>query len=192
MSTSSGIDAYKLGRDFTIMPIAIDWAHTVEIPAGPVTFVVEARSLTQKALLDNERDRAVTDGGIGDNYADLLDGGASLHVLGADDRLEYLRFDCFDNEPHYHYIDNANQGNTIVRFDNIAEGDPLVWTVRTVGTRLAAMLDYVGNPALASAVRDRADEVDAGVQQLNHTLARAAVQAVDVMRATAPTNGATR
>lgn len=186
MSTSSGIDAYKLGRDYDVMPIAIDWNHTIEIAAGPVTFVVEARSLTQKALLDNERDRNVTETLVGDNYADLLDGGASLHVLGAADRLEYLRFDCFDNEPHYHYIDNAAQGNTIVRFDNIAEGDPLEWTVRTVSTRLPEMLEHVGNRDLAAAVRQHGDEVDGGVRQLGEKLAIAANQAVEVMRDTAP------
>lgn len=168
------------------MPIAIDWNHTVEIPAGPVTFVVEARSLTQKALLDNERARGVTDGVDLAAQANLLDGGASLHVLGADDRLEYLRFDCFDNEPHYHYIDNPNQGNTVVRFDNVAEGDPLAWTVRTVGTRLAAMLDYVGNAELATAVRTHAGVVAVGVEQLATTLKSAAVDAVEVMRDTAP------
>ena len=186
MATSSGIDAYKLGRDYDVMPIAIDWNHTIEIPAGPVTFVVEARSLTQKALLENERARGVTDGIDHSAYADLHDGGASLHVLGAGDRLEYLRFDCFDNEPHYHYIDNVAQGNTIVRFDHVAEGDPLEWTVRTVGTRLAEMLDHVGNAELATAVRGRGEEVAAGVAQLSETLAISARHAVDVMRETAP------
>lgn len=175
----SGVEAYRLGREYRVMPIPIDWNHTVEIAAGPVAFVVEARALTRDAIVDNERAQGITDG-LEHDYADLDDSGASLHVLGADDRLEYLRFDCFDHEPHYHYVDQAAQSNTVVRFDDVAEGDPLEWTVRVVGSRLAEMVAHVGNTHLAEAVRARPDEVAAGVAELRATLTRAAAEVASV------------
>ena len=33
----------------------------------------------------------------------------AIHVLGTDDGHEYLRFDVFDREPHYHYLHPAQQ-----------------------------------------------------------------------------------
>ena len=57
------------------------------------------------------------------------DHGASLHVFGAEDGLEHLRFDCFEQEPHYHYIDQAEVGNTVVRIDELAVGDPIEFTL---------------------------------------------------------------
>ena len=164
----SGIEAYRLGREYTVMPIPIIAEHCVEIPAGPVLFVVEARSLTVDAIVENEQAQTATDG-LDHDY-DVDAGGASLHVLGAEDRVEYLRFDAFDHEPHYHYIFNDTQGNVVVRFDDIAEGDPLAWTIRVVGTRLPEMLEHAHGADLAEAVRSSRDEVAVGVEHLESVL----------------------
>lgn len=169
----SGVEAYMLGREYTVMPIAIDWSNSVEVGAGPVTFVVEARNLTREAIIQNEVVQGRSDG-IDHDY-DVLDGGASLHVLGSDDRVEYLRFDCFDNEPHYHYIRAAEGRNIVVRFDNVAEGDPLDWTVSRVRHRLPDMLEHVGAHELAEHVRKASSDVSRGVDELNVLLVRAAV-----------------
>jgi hypothetical protein len=136
-------------------------------------FVVEARNLTRDAIIKNEAVQGRSDGI--DHRHDILDGGASLHVLGSDDRVEYLRFDCFDNEPHYHYIRATEGRNIVVRFDNVAEGDPLDWTVSRVRNRLPDMLEHVGALDLAESVRDSSTEVSKGVDELASLLARAAI-----------------
>ena len=64
-----------------------------------------------------------------------------MHVCDASDGVEHLRFDCFENEPHYHYINTVEQGNLICRIDEIAEGDPVEWTVGRLRERLPEMLD---------------------------------------------------
>jgi len=169
----SGVEAYMLGREYTVMPIAINWAHSVEVSAGPVTFVVEARNLTREAILENEAVQGRTDG-IDHNY-EVHDGGASLHVLATDNRVEYLRFDCFDNEPHYHYIREAEQRNIVVRFDDVADGNPLEWTVSRVRNRLPHMLEHAGAHHLAEKVRASLRDVAVGIDELAALLARAAI-----------------
>lgn len=170
-ATPSGVDAYKLGREFSVMPIPIVEDHCVEIPAGPVTFVVEARRLTVDDIVRNEESQGVSDGLVHDYSVDA--GGASLHVLGAENRMEHLRFDAFDHEPHYHYIRNDSKVNVVVRLDDIAEGDPLAWTIRVVRSRLPEMLAYAGAPELGEAVRAASDEVAAAVEQLEEVLRQA-------------------
>lgn len=166
---SSGLEAYMLGRSFDVMPIPMDPEMCVEIPAGPVTFIVESRVLTDEAINDNAIGRGRPDQTFDTG---LNDGGASVHVLGASDRLEHLRFDCFDNEPHYHYIHNAEQTNVVVRFDNFAEADPHAWTLERLRERLPQMLDRAGAVELAEQVR-RSD-LSAAIGEVERLLLKAA------------------
>ena len=55
----------------------------------------------------------------------LDDRGVSLHVYGVRDgeALEHLRFDCFDEDPHYHYISWTDRSNVMLHLDPIADGD---------------------------------------------------------------------
>ena len=68
--------------------------------------------------------------------------GPSVHVFGDVDGVEeeILRFDCFDQTPHYHYgfsyIDQPQ-----VMIDPAATGDPLEWVCGRIETRLAEMLE---------------------------------------------------
>lgn len=148
-STPSGIEAYQLGRHYDVMPIPMVPEHCVEVAAGPLTFVVESRNLSDEAInlnaLDRGRPDQTFDSGIDDS-------GACVHVLGAVDGAEWLRFDCFDNEPHYHYVRNHEQSNQVIRFDQFAEGDPEEWTLQRLRTNLPAMLAYAGAQELADAV----------------------------------------
>ncbi|HEU4428529.1 MAG TPA: hypothetical protein VFT98_07225 [Myxococcota bacterium] len=68
----------------------------------------------------------------------------SLHVCGADDGHEYLRFDCFEREPHYHYSHRVAPGATAVNhwvpFDRAACGDMLAWALERIRSRLPEML----------------------------------------------------
>ena len=72
------------------------------------------------------------------------DFGATLHVCGTADGLEYLRFDCFENEPHYHYIEPAAGANVVVRIDELAVGDPVEFSLACVEHHLPDMLRNCG------------------------------------------------
>lgn len=68
--------------------------------------------------------------------------GPSVHVFGPVDGVdeEILRFDCFDQTPHYHYgfsyIDQP-----MVPIDTAAAGDPLEWVCGRIEHRLPALLE---------------------------------------------------
>ena len=91
------------------------------------------------------------------------DFGASLHVCGTADGLEHLRFDCFENEPHYHYIEQANGANTVVRIDELAVGDPIEFTLAAVEHHLPDMLRHCGMADLADQVADEPDKVHVAI-----------------------------
>jgi hypothetical protein len=65
-------------------------------------------------------------------------------VCGTDDGHEYVRFDVFDDEPHYHYIHRTPAGaevvNNVMDFDSTAHGEMLPWAIGRLRTRLPAML----------------------------------------------------
>jgi hypothetical protein len=147
-------DPYALGRRYGQLPIPPVPERCIDLPAGPVIYMVESRDLTE----DLEQ----------------FDGfGGTVHVLDASDRTEYLRFDCFENIPHYHYIHPAEGSNTLVRIDDVAVGDPTEWVLGRLRDRLPDMLDHAGATALADAVRaDRATAADA-VDELTRLLRKA-------------------
>jgi hypothetical protein len=164
----SGLEAYRLGRAYDVMPIPMVPEACRDVPAGPVTFVVEGRRLTDDAIVDNAVAQGRPDGI--DRPDGVSDGGTSIHVLGTHDRLEHLRFDCFDLEPHYHYICNAEQANVVVRIDTNAEGDPTRWTLGRLRARLPEMLAHAGAAELADAVRAASDDVAAGIDRVEELL----------------------
>ncbi len=165
---TSSTEAYRLGRDYTVMPIPMDPDQCVEVDAGPLVFVAESRVLSARGV----REHAATAGMLEriDDVEGLEDSGLSIHVLDAADRGEHLRFDCFENDPHYHYIRQAAGNNTVVRFDDIADDDPLAWTLGRLRTSLPRMLDHVGLAQLAEQVRARHDEVARSIDELERVL----------------------
>ncbi len=116
---------------FKLIPIMEH--HAAFIPAGPVTFGVEGRVLGTKQ------------GVVGEI-------GASLHVFNADRSEEWLRFDCFDRGPHYHYVLHDLGHNIVWGYDPDANGKMLPWALNAVRTRLPAMLRKSGAEQLAAAV----------------------------------------
>ena len=79
--------------------------------------------------------------------------GLCLHVFGTDDGLERLRFDCFDDAPHYHYLDPHAPRNVVVDYDAVANGPMLEWALQTaLGARLADMLRHAGATELAARI----------------------------------------
>ncbi|MGA8369001.1 MAG: hypothetical protein WB765_02630, partial [Acidimicrobiales bacterium] len=73
----------------------------------------------------------------------------SLHVCGAEDGHEYLRFDAFDGGPHYHYNHRGIEiVNNVIDFDVAAHGDMLPWALECIRSRLDAMLAQAGGADL--------------------------------------------
>ena len=86
------------------------------------------------------------------------DGGLAIHVL-ADlagtpgkhytEETELLAFDCFRDDPHYHY--GPRNKNHRIFFDKTLVPDPLEWTLSQFKSRkLAAMIERAGYPGVAA------------------------------------------
>ncbi|WP_156036317.1 hypothetical protein [Blastococcus sp. URHD0036] len=164
-----------MGTTHHIQPIAPVEENTVRVPAGPVTFGLEMRELNPAIIQGFYADRpdagAVRD--LVDEGGEPDDGGASVHVFGTDDGLEYLRFDCFDKGPHYHYVHPHEPFQVVHEMDPVAFGDPFAWTVERLRGRLPEMLAESGGRHLGEAVDaaavgralDRLVELRAGLGQ---------------------------
>lgn len=151
-----------IGKVYSIPPQPPDDAHTRWIEAGAVTIGVEYRDVTPEALerlYGSDPDqlaelRALSpDGGFDDE-------GVSLHVRGTVDGHEYLRFDVFDGEPHYHYVHkpgpNGEIVNQVVDFDAAANGEMLAWALACIRERLGQMLPHAGGADLVAELDDAA------------------------------------
>ncbi|HTX00357.1 MAG TPA: hypothetical protein VMD59_16370 [Acidimicrobiales bacterium] len=159
---------YQRGFFYETMPIPAVEENCTEVDAGPLRLVVESRRLTNELLFAALPDAArnVPRGTSFD------DSGPTVHVLGASDGLEHLRFDCFEHEPHYHYVMHDRGGNLVCRIDEVAVGDPVAWTIARLRGRLPEMLELAGATELAAAVRAAEVEVEAGVERLVELLER--------------------
>ncbi len=161
---------YRRGNRYDRLPIPMVTEHCIPVDAGAVQLVVESRRLTNE-ILDE------TFGGTVVAEVHFDDYGASLHVMGTVDGLEHLRFDCFENEPHYHYIDQSVTGNTVVRIDELAVGDPIEFSLACVEHRLPDMLRNCGVPELADEVAAQLDAVTVAMAEVRE-LMRSARQPV--------------
>ncbi len=158
---------YQRGISFRIMPIPPVDEHCLPVEAGPATFVIESRLLTNDVLASLP-ETSVDAGGT-----DYDDYGATVHVCDAADSVEYLRFDCFESEPHYHYINPTEGENLICRIDEVAEGDPIAWTVGRLSERLPEMLDLAGAHELSARVRAHHDQVAPAIERVAELLRQA-------------------
>ncbi len=106
----------------------MDIADT-KIDAGAVSFAIQYR--------DN-RDAANSDQGV------------SIQVVCDKDgqEVEILRFDCFDQSPHYHY--GPQNKNERIFIDKTTAGNPLGWTLKQLRTRLPQMVERAGYEDIAS------------------------------------------
>ncbi|WCO67830.1 hypothetical protein PO878_03715 [Iamia majanohamensis] len=163
------LEAYRLGRTYAVMPIPMDDSACRAVAAGPVTFLVEDRHLDDEAIVASAEAQGRRE--EIDEPSGVDDGGPSLHVVGTADGREHLRFDCFDQHPHYHYIRVERRENVVVRIDTHAEGDPRTWALDRVRRRLPEMLEHAGATGLADAVRASASEVAAAVDYVADLMA---------------------
>ena len=134
----------------SVMPAAPVMKQTELIEAGPLTVGVEYR------LLNAETARAA----FGQRYVEQHrdpnaparhDKGVTLHVYSNEGGklTEHLRFDCFDEDPHYHYINWKRTINELVAIHPSVHGDPLPWALDRIQTRLPQMLARADVPEVA-------------------------------------------
>jgi hypothetical protein len=112
------------------------------------------------------------------NVEDHSDQGVSIDVAADIDgkQTALLRFNCFDLERSYVYgpenAELATSGRVgggmgiHCRMDPVIDGNPIGWTIRTLGRKLPQMLEKAGYKKVAeatdmSAVRDLLPEVEA-------------------------------
>jgi len=163
------------GTVYSVLPIPPDPEHTSYVECGGFRIGVEYRLLDDAELAANYEGDAMEE--IQDHLEDdqvVEDNGVSLHVLGADGH-EYLRFDCFEREPHYHYIEPSGEKQTIIEFDRVAHGEMIPWAFAQLRGRLAPMLEHAGGGAQLAAP-DRAG-FDAALPEVE-ALARSAADAL--------------
>src|SRR5262245_20734924 len=110
--------------------------NEAQVDAGPIRFVVEHRNVG-------------------------ADGGPTVRVMGTGDDHEYLRFDMFRANAHYHY-EPPGADERIVGIDTVAVGDSVDWVIERLRGRLTPMLTEAGATALAGDLDDAtlADAVD--------------------------------
>lgn len=111
-----------------------------KIEAGAVTFALQYRAL-------------------------MPDQGVCIQVVGESDGQckELLRFDCFDQDPHYHY--DPSDKNERYHMDKTTAGNPLHWTMKQLRTRLVSMIERAGYMDIAkkvdcAVVMPKLDEVE--------------------------------
>ena len=139
-----------IGKVYNIPPQPPSEPDTHHLPAGVITFGVEYRDLDPESLAATyaadaghlaELEERSPEGGFSDE-------GVSIHVCSTDDGHEYVRFDVFDDEPHYHYIHRPDEGgnivNNVIDFDRTALGEMLPWAIERLRTRLPEMLTEAG------------------------------------------------
>jgi hypothetical protein len=170
-----------IGKVYAIPPQPHSSANTEVFDAGAVRFGVEYRDVDPAGLVATYEDNPAY-------LAELLerspeggftDEGVSIHVFG-DDGWEYLRFDVFEDEPHYHFVHNTGGEavvNNVIDFDTTANGEMLVWVLERLRSRLAPMLTQAGGEHLV----DRLDaaSIDAALERVGEVAvaAQAAVRA---------------
>jgi hypothetical protein len=114
--------------------------------AGPLTFVVK---------------HELWDGNIHDHADQGVSIDVKADVAGRETTL--LRFNCFDFEKSYVYGPENKElaivgpemlGGTaltnLYRMDATVDGNPIGWTIKTVGSKLPKMLERAGYPAIAA------------------------------------------
>ncbi|MDP7274448.1 MAG: hypothetical protein QF363_03140 [Planctomycetaceae bacterium] len=112
------------------------------------------------------------------------DRGPSVKVFGDSrgERVQLLRFDCFEDDPHYHY--DPTDGNRMFHIDTLTMGDAVAFTLDQLATNTRSMVERAG---FADAALGIDQAVLAGrIDEVRQTIAAA----VDTAAATAgPVDG---
>lgn len=140
------------GTTYTVPPIPPDPEHTTWVDAGPISIGVEYRLLDDADLAANYEGEQMDEIQAATGGAAIEDNGVSLHVSGSADGHEYLRFDLFEQAPHYHYIQPSGEQQTVVEYDRVAMGPMLPWALDQIRNNFSAMLTRAGGEALIAEI----------------------------------------
>lgn len=141
-----------LGQTYNVQPVPPDPDHTVYFDAGALRVGVEYRVVTPEALAATYDGADLAEVQEHSPEGGFSDEGLSIHIESAVDHHEYLRFDAFDDDPHYHYVDKAAGTNTVVGFDTAAHGPVVPWVLQQIRHRLDPMLRQAGAAHVADAL----------------------------------------
>lgn len=130
-------------RPIKIMLLPVE-ENMQRFDCSPLQFSVESRILNP--TIQTERYLKVHDGEQPPERMLRYDRGGTLHVSApssSGEMLERLRFDCFEERPHYHYICQSDDWCERYSFDEALNGLMSQWVLQTVGEQLPAMLRRV-------------------------------------------------
>ena len=121
--------------------------NTRMVDAGAVSFGIEYRFIGKDVAVAHygkeEFERIREENKDFMTPGEEEDDGVSIHVFG-DDGVEYLRFDCFSDFPHYHYLMPRESWQRVVTFDALAHGDMLDWTLGALRSQLDPLMRESG------------------------------------------------
>ena len=147
-----------MGRiEYRTLPVRAFPQYTVRIAAGAVTFGVEYRHLDEATILAEygSDGRELFDGKRPAGMGEIIEeDGLALHVFDASSGDELLRFDCFDDAAHYHFLTPSQSRNVVIEHDSAVEGPLLDWALRELRKDLRGMLTEAGADAVAARVDD--------------------------------------
>jgi hypothetical protein len=145
---------------YSVMPIPPVEANTRWVEAGVLRIGVQYRLLDDAIAAAAEARLTAASGGERGQTTGLDDRGVALHVCAQQDGewRELLRFDCFQEDPHYHYVSHRDRMNDMLHLDPVADGDALAWALERIRTRLPQMLARAGAADVAARLDARALE----------------------------------
>jgi hypothetical protein len=84
------------------------------------------------------------------------DRGPSLQVLGDVEgkRVQLLRFDCFENEPHFHYDPDGKNNRIFLNTGRVQ--DPIAWTIDYLRGNFTSLVRIAGYGKLADQLNEAA------------------------------------
>ena len=97
--------------------------------------------------------------------------GVQVYAMIDDKETEILRFDCFDQTPHYHY--GPENHNIRLNMDKTTAGNPFAWTMDNLRNRLPTMIRRAGYEDLAATVEAKPvpkatlDEIEAKGREIS-------------------------
>ena len=155
-----------LGQVYDVAPMAPEPEHTEYLDAGALRIGIEYRKVDPEALADYYEGDDLAEVEEHSPEGGFTDEGVSIHIESVADDHEYVRFDVFVDDPHYHYVDKADGTNTVIGFDRAAHGEMLPWVVGQIRHRLGPMLEAAGaghvaaevTPAVGDEIADRLAE----------------------------------
>jgi hypothetical protein len=165
-----------IGQTYNMPPQPPEEDNTTYLDAGAVSIGVEYRVVDPEALRETYKDNPAQLAELEERSPEggFFAQGLSLHVIATADGHEYLRFDLFDDPPHYHYnhpVVDGRYTNHVVDYDAVANGPMLDWTLSCLRTRLPEMLREAGGDAVAAQIDLR--EVGKVVSEVEALAARA-------------------